>query len=88
MMDKNSSHNEDEYETNTNLPDVTTTIMTPGGEVIDFYGRPKRDTKKDVFVILSVWAATIAALISMGTSSSLSSVVGERVVVKGFGFFC
>jgi len=64
--------------------------MTPGGEVIDFYGRPKRDTKKDVFVILSVWAATIAALISMGTSSSLSSsiVVGERVVVKGFGFFC
>ena len=89
MMDKNSSHNnEDEYETNTNLPDVTTTTMTPGGEVIDFYGRPKRDTKKDVFVILSVWAATIAALISMGTSSSLSSVVGERVVVKGFGFFC
>ena len=90
MMDKNSSHNEDEYETNTNLPDMTTTTMTPGGEVIDFYGRPKRDTKKDVFVILSVWAATIAALISMGTSSSLSSsiVVGERVVVKGFGFFC
>ncbi|CAL6333311.1 unnamed protein product [Bathycoccus prasinos] len=90
MMDKNSSHNEDEYETNTDLPDVTTTTMTPGGEVIDFYGRPKRDTKKDVFVILSVWAATIAALISMGTSSSLSSsiVVGERVVVKGFGFFC
>jgi hypothetical protein len=90
MMDKNSHNNEDEYETNTNLPDVTTTTMTPGGEVIDFYGRPKRDTKKDVFVILSVWAATIAALISMGTSSSLSSsiVVGERVVVKGFGFFC
>ena len=90
MMDKNSSHNEDEYETNTNLPDMTTTTMTPGGEVIDFYGRPKRDTKKDVFVILSVWAATIAALISMGTSSTLSSsiVVGERVVVKGFGFFC
>lgn len=89
MMDKNSHDNEDEYETNTTLPDVTTT-MTPGGEVIDFYGRPKRDTKKDVFVILSVWAATIAALISMGTSSSLSSsiVVGERVVVKGFGFFC
>mmetsp|Transcript_1904 Transcript_1904/g.5772 ORF Transcript_1904/g.5772 Transcript_1904/m.5772 type:complete len:427 (+) Transcript_1904:173-1453(+) len=75
-----------EYETR--ATDMTTT--PGGGEVVEFYGRPRRDTRKDVFVILSVWMMTIAALVSMGKSSSLSSqvVAGHRVVVKGFGFFC
>lgn len=86
MINKNSS--DDEYEANRTTTTDVTMPTTPGGEVIDFYGRPKRDTKKDVFVIFSVWVATIMALISMGTSSTVSSVVGERVVVKGFGFFC
>jgi len=87
MINKNS--NDDEYEANRTTTTDVTMPTTPGGEVIDFYGRPKRDTKKDVFVIFSVWVATIVALISMGTSSTVSSsVVGERVVVKGFGFFC
>ena len=83
-MHKNVVGN-DEYETR--ATDMTT---TPGGEVVEFYGRPRRDTRKDVFVILSVWMMTIAALVSMGKSSSLSSqvVAGHRVVVKGFGFFC
>jgi len=82
-MHKNVGNNE--YETI--ATDMTT---TPGGEVVEFYGRPRRDTRKDVFVILSVWMMTIAALVSMGKSSSLSSqvVAGHRVVVKGFGFFC
>ena len=82
-MHKNVGNNE--YETI--ATDMTT---TPGGEVVEFYGRPMRDTRKDVFVILSVWMMTIAALVSMGKSSSLSSqvVAGHRVVVKGFGFFC
>ena len=86
MINKNS--NDDEYEANRTTTTDVSIPTTPGGEVIDFYGRPKRDTKKDVFVIFSVWVATIVALISMGTSSTVSSVVGERVVVKGFGFFC
>ena len=86
MINKNS--NDDEYEANRMTTTDVSIPTTPGGEVIDFYGRPKRDTKKDVFVIFSVWVATIVALISMGTSSTVSSVVGERVVVKGFGFFC
>jgi len=87
MINKNS--NDDEYEANRTTTTDVTIPTTPGGEVIDFYGRPKRDTKKDVFVIFSVWVATIVALISMGTASTVSSsVVGERVVVKGFGFFC
>ena len=81
-MHKNVGNNE--YETI--ATDMTT---TPGGEVVEFYGRPRRDTRKDVFVILSVWMMTIAALVSKGKSSSLSPVVaGQRVVVKGFGFFC
>ena len=84
-MHKNVVGN-DEYETR--ATDMTTT--PGGGEVVEFYGRPRRDTRKDVFVILSVWMMTIAALVSMGKSSSLSSqvVAGHRVVVKGFGFFC
>ena len=83
-MHKNVGNNE--YETI--ATDMTTT--PGGGEVVEFYGRPRRDTRKDVFVILSVWMMTIAALVSMGKSSSLSSqvVAGHRVVVKGFGFFC
>ena len=83
-MHKNVGNNE--YETI--ATDMTTT--PGGGEVVEFYGRPRRDTWKDVFVILSVWMMTIAALVSMGKSSSLSSqvVAGHRVVVKGFGFFC
>ena len=84
-MHKNVVGN-NEYETR--ATDMTTT--PGGGEVVEFYGRPRRDTRKDVFVILSVWMMTIAALVSMGKSSSLSSqvVAGHRVVVKGFGFFC
>ena len=53
-MHKNVVGN-DEYETR-----ATNMTTTPGGgEVVEFYGRPRRDTRKGDVCVLSVWMMTI-----------------------------